>query len=306
MDRPRFLRSRLQESESAFRQGYNHVERSVYRQSLHLLETGRRSRSIFHLPKSGSKDLPTLIGTSRTTEFDDGTAVPGLVYSYLIQADGEFGSSGLSAPAKGYRKLAAPLEVDATDGEGEIQDQVTISWSGVREAGSYSVYRAAQDRGGKPKLIGTATQTRFMDGTGTPGQIYLYSVKANNEYGSSAFSPSDSGHLEILPPQGVLASDGTYTDKVQITWNEVKGITSYEVLRAEGISTFQLLGKVNKKTYYDDKTAEVGKVYLYQCQIDQCLRDERSERPGFGLPRSLGVKHFFIEKMTHGRVCSSL
>ena len=216
--------------------------------------------------KASPRDLPVLIGTSRTTEFDDGTAVPGRVYLYLIRADGEFESSGLSAPAKGSRKLAAPLDVDATDGEGDIQDQVTITWSGVGEADSYSIYRAAQGRGGRPKLIGTTTQTRFMDGTGIPGQIYLYSVKANNEYGSSDYSLSDPGHRVIPPPQGVLASDGTYTDKVRITWNEADGVTSYEVYRSEGIvsaSIFQLLGKVKKITYYDDKTAEVGKVYSY-------------------------------------------
>ena len=232
--------------------------------------------------KASSKDLPFLIGTSRATELDDVTGVPGRTYTYQVQAEGEFALSDLSAPVKGYRKLAAPLELIATDGDREFQDRVSVNWSGVREADSYSVYRG-DPKGRKPKVIGTTTETSFADSTGTPGQTYLYSVKANNEYGSSDFSASDPGHRVILPPQGVSASDGTYTDKVQITWAPVDGVTSYEVLRGdEPSSAFQLIGTVKGKTSYDDKTTEVGKVYSYHVKSKNAYGASAPSSPDSG------------------------
>jgi len=65
------------------------------------------------------------------------------------------------------------------------------------------------------------------------------------------------------PPTGVSASDGTYTDKVRVTWNASSGATSYKVYRSTssgGSKTY--LGSTSSTTY-DDTSASVGTTYYY-------------------------------------------
>jgi hypothetical protein len=69
-----------------------------------------------------------------------------------------------------------------------------------------------------------------------------------------------------IPPTGVSASDGTYTDKVRVTWSSATGATSYEVWRytsnspgsASKISSPDPTG-----TSYDDTSAVTGTTYYY-------------------------------------------
>lgn len=70
----------------------------------------------------------------------------------------------------------------------------------------------------------------------------------------------------LQAPGGVSASDGTYANMVQVTWNASIGAANYEVWRstannpgsAEKISGSNLTG-----TIYDDTTAAAGTIYYY-------------------------------------------
>ena len=69
----------------------------------------------------------------------------------------------------------------------------------------------------------------------------------------------------LIAPRGVQASDGTFADKVRVTWEVVRVATSYEVWR--GTSAF--FPSVAKRiasvagTAYDDESAEPGRTYYY-------------------------------------------
>ncbi len=74
------------------------------------------------------------------------------------------------------------------------------------------------------------------------------------------------------PPESVLASNGTYTDKVRITWDPicnvyvygVSGPTYYRVYRSESEGgTKTALGAEQTSTSYDDTTATAGTPYYY-------------------------------------------
>lgn len=69
---------------------------------------------------------------------------------------------------------------------------------------------------------------------------------------------------QIVPPTGVSASDGTYTNKVTIVWNTVTGATYYEVWRAPSNDTASavLLGTATTPTY-DDTTGTADTTYWY-------------------------------------------
>ena len=87
------------------------------------------------------------------------------------------------------------------------------------------------------------------------------------------------------PPSGVSATDGTYTDKVQITWDpvcSVTGDTLYKVYRSTSetdVKTF-LDGSLSN-TRYDDTTAKQGTIYYYW--IKTSSSDYSSYDTGFAL-----------------------
>jgi serine protease len=66
-------------------------------------------------------------------------------------------------------------------------------------------------------------------------------------------------------PTGVSASDGTYTDKVRVSWNPSSGATYYQVFRhtSNNSSSSTSLTNSYPSSPYDDKTASPGIIYYY-------------------------------------------
>jgi len=113
-----------------------------------------------------------------------------------------------------------------------------------------------------PAMIG------FVDTTYPQwGDIY---VSATYAYVADGFSGLQviklfSEDLLPSPATGVLATGGTYPDKVRVTWNGVSGATSYEVWRHtsnDSGSATQIDASVGG-TSYDDTTATAGTTYYY-------------------------------------------
>jgi len=164
---------------------------------------------------------------------------------------------------------SAPTNVQASDGT--YMDKVEVTWTASSGATSYTVYRATQ-RWGTKTALGTTSDTTYDDTTALAGKIYYYFIKATNTYGTSGFSASDAGSRSEgtpppdgtpPPPTNVQASDGTYMDKVHITWTASPGATSYTVYRAtQRRGTKTALGTTSDTTY-DDTTALAGKIYYY-------------------------------------------
>jgi serine protease len=76
-------------------------------------------------------------------------------------------------------------------------------------------------------------------------------------------------------PTGLTASDGTYTDKVRLTWNTSSGATFYEVYRNTSnthTGETKLTGSQSASTY-DDTSAVAGTTYYYwvkACNASGC------------------------------------
>ena len=162
-----------------------------------------------------------------------------------------------------------PTNVQASDGT--YLNKVQVTWTASPGATSYTVYRATQ-RWGTKTALGTTSNTTYDDTTGLAGKIYYYYVKATNANGTSNFSASDTGFRSEgppppggppSPPTNVQASDGTYLNKVQVTWTASPGATSYTVYRAtQRWGTKTALGTTSNTTY-DDTTGLAGKIYYY-------------------------------------------
>lgn len=161
---------------------------------------------------------------------------------------------------------AAPTGLSASDGT--FTDKVQVSWTASTGATSYSVYRADTDDSGAAALLGSVSASLYNDTTAVAGTSYYYFATACNSAGCSALSASDAGYRAILvapaAPTGVSASDGTYSDRVQISWTASANATSYNVYRAatNDAGSAALLGSVTASPY-NDTSAVAGTTYWY-------------------------------------------
>ena len=149
--------------------------------------------------------------------------------------------------------LSAPTSVTATDGTDNTK--VAISWSSVSGASGYDVYISTTK-------INTSsiTGTSYDDTSATPGTTYAYTVKATDATGSSSVSSPNNGWRNTQPISGMTATDGTYTDKVVITWTNptvITGITSYSLFRGATEIT-------SVTSPYNDTAATPGINYTYE------------------------------------------
>lgn len=192
---------------------------------------------------SGAAQLVATITSGSATGWDDTTAPAGKNYSYQVKARHALGFTGLSEAGIGWRNVAAPTGVAATDGTSSTQ--VTVTWNAVGSATGYLVFR--QLGADEPVIIGerTASQPRsFADTGGVDGVEYRYSVAATCGLGQGARSTSNTGWRNLAKPTGVAASDGDSTVRVTITWEPVENATGYKVFRQFGTSQNMLVATV--------------------------------------------------------------
>ena len=94
-----------------------------------------------------------------------------------------------------------------------------------------------------------------------------YWVMVRSTLDSSCYGESDTFCVILSPPNvptGVSASDGTYCDRVQVSWNDSSGATSYEIWRYTSNNSGSA-SKIADDTAspYDDTSAAAGTTYWY-------------------------------------------
>jgi len=160
-----------------------------------------------------------------------------------------------------------PTNVSASDGT--YVDRVEVTWAASSGATSYTVYRAASlGVLAKKTILGTTSGTSFNDTTAIAGRTYYYWVRASNTYGTSSFSAYNAGKRsdgKPPAPANVSASDGTYLDRVELTWATSSGATSYTVYRAASLSALakKIVLGTTSGTLFNDTTAVAGRIYYY-------------------------------------------
>ncbi len=187
----------------------------------------------------------TAVGSwTSSRSFNDASAVPGITYSYFIKASVGAVISDFSDPAEGKRPLSIPTGVSASDGS--FTDKVRVEWDSVEGGSGYQVYRADSPSSTKTALYWVSS-LYYDDTTAVPGTIYYYFVQAvsgdtpmmitalDDEFGTtsvSGFSAYDAGYRALSVPADVAATDGTYAEKVNISWDGSTGASHYQVYRA--------------------------------------------------------------------------
>ena len=156
------------------------------------------------------------------------------------------------------------LARDVAATAGTSVEGVTLSWSAVDLAIGYNVYRSTVNDFSQAVFIASVDGTGLVDDTAVPGRLYYYWIVSVANGGEWARSESATGYRKIGVPQNVVASDGTYTDWITVTWNAVEGAASYRVLRAmtESLEDAVEVGTSAGASWMDNDAAS-GVVYTY-------------------------------------------
>ncbi|HOS32044.1 MAG TPA: hypothetical protein PLO95_02440, partial [Spirochaetota bacterium] len=219
-------------------------------------------------------------------------------YAYVViasKSDNYLSRSNMSTAAviNVTADLTAPVISTAAS---NFSNKIEITWGKVSNATSYALYRSVSGANVyeavtvTPVFLTNSNSYVAYDSSSVleEGVTYSYQLVAMNTATNSvsAVSNTATGQLKTVPeadlaaPTGVNATDGTFADKVVITFEKVSGATSYEVYRADGnggtnylklnITEFTTSQSKSNTIVCEDTTAVQGdtvtgnKVYSYK------------------------------------------
>lgn len=199
--------------------------------------------------------------------WNDTNVVIGSTYYYWVKSVNSEGEGDLSAPDSGYplNPITPPPYVSATDGF--FTDRVEINWGEAQHADSYKVFRGNSVNSESAQEVASGLVTRLWSDTSvTPGISYYYWIKSTNQGGDSDFSVSDSGYARLDPvaPTGLSATDGTFLDRIGISWNSSPSADSYYVYWAEAPdgNYIHRIYPASVTSFFDMQMIP-GKIYYY-------------------------------------------
>jgi len=214
-------------------------------------------------------EVARLLGSA--TRWNDLSVVADVAYQYQVRTFSNLeGMSALSDIDLGFA-LPPPPMVAATDGTGA---EVRLTWvkPSTWSPSGYKVWRKRSGRDPWPsEPIASdlpASTLTFTDANAEPGAVYVYAVAGKsaqfNSY-SDRGTPN-TGYPTVLPPNGVIATDGTMVASVQLTWTPV-GTTSnvsWEVWRRRaGTNDGYVRIRTVTQPILFDSTAVPGTIYQY-------------------------------------------
>ncbi|MDR1219256.1 MAG: hypothetical protein LBK73_06545 [Treponema sp.] len=139
--------------------------------------------------------------------------------------------------------------------------QVTVSWTAIEGASSYTIYRSDSETEAYAKVGVSASPpyTETVAATGT----YHYAVSSVNAGGfeSVRSAPAETAVTGPAVPAGVTASAAD--DQVTVSWNAVEGASSYNVYRSDSQTEAYTEVGVSTSSPYTETVDAMG-TYSYE------------------------------------------
>jgi hypothetical protein len=206
------------------------------------------------------------IVSSFYTSYSDYTVTPTVVCYYWIKATNAGGDSAFSNGDSGYWNPAPQPPTNVRASDGTAAGRVYVTWTAPLYATGYKIFRNTANNSAGAVRIGTTIAGSYSDYTAVANVTYYYWIKATNASGESGFSNGDRGYRIPPPPAptNVRASDGTYGDRVLISWTAVSGAIGYKVYRNATNTTVGavMIGTATASPYSDLYAAQ-GAMYYY-------------------------------------------
>jgi len=186
---------------------------------------------------------------------DNGNMVPGQIFYYWVQANGESMSSGFGQPMTGY----VPLEIPNVSATSFSEDWVRCTWNNVYASG-FDVWRNLSNETSTAVLVGSTSMSTysFNDESAVPGVTYWYWVKSVGPSMDSGFGTPAQG-LRMLVRPATLKASTNLADRVVLEWAAVADAATYNVYRA----SVKIATVAGGSTTYEDTAAAPGASYSY-------------------------------------------
>ncbi|MFA5043097.1 MAG: FG-GAP-like repeat-containing protein [Kiritimatiellia bacterium] len=170
---------------------------------------------------------------------------------------------------------------------GSMTPRVPMAYTFEILNGSPELIRSLDHSGGVSSGETNRVSIAYVDGISASTGVYNASVRITAwDPGDGTYAPTGTIHLSAtlnvqvtvtaLPaPTEVTASDGTYTNKVAVSWSPVTGAASYVVYSAETFDP-DLAAPIGQAlgTNFDDLTAQAGVLYYYWVSSMNSARGE--------------------------------
>ena len=155
--------------------------------------------------------------------------------------------------------LATPAVPKVTNGK----DGAVVTWTAVKNAETYSIWRKTSSTGWKK--LATVEGTTYTDKTAESNQTYYYTIRCMNagkNICTSDYNRTGTKAYYLAPSN--ISSLTLTSNGIAVKWNKVAGAKSYRIYR-KTTGGYTRIGTVNSgnTTSYTDTTAESGKTYTY-------------------------------------------
>lgn len=195
---------------------------------------------------------------------------PATNYQYRVAAFNGDGYSSYSDPVSVTTETPVPETPQSFLLTSAETESLTLGWAEADYAASYRIelFDGINSWSEIASVSGGQTTSAILTGL-VRNTAYTLRLIAVNERGESP--PTANLVAETLPigaPVSVTASNGDYSDYVEVYWPVVSGAISYEIFRSDDASGTNpnSLGSTSSTTYNDD-TASAGKVYYYAVKV---------------------------------------
>jgi hypothetical protein len=224
-----------------------------------------------------------------TSSYDNYDVTPGQTYWYKVKACNACGCSGFSNVDSGYAQAHTVSTPDMPTGPatGEVDQTLAFSTSGATctlgPLGHTVQYSFDWDDGTRSDWNASTTASHAYSTHG----VYHVRAQARCSVDTSIVSEwsyTKTVKIGLLPgaPAGVDATDGTYSNKVRITWNAVNDVTRYELYRATSqAGTYSKIEETGS-TSYDDYDVTPGDTYWYEVKACNDIGCSDFSGPGSG------------------------
>ena len=212
----------------------------------------------------GEPEFTELTTGVLTPPFVDPGLTNGTRYSYQVQATTAASHSDFSARVSAIPLPPPPKSVpvvSAVAGNGKV----TLTWSEVPGAPSYSIYRSTTGAFiGLP--IGTTTETTFRNGGLANDTTYFFTVAAHNIGGEGPRAAAVSA-VPVAPPFAPQNPAAVPVNKqMTLSWSPSDGATTYTIYRSTNNNrqaSVPVATGVGGSRFIDDTVVD-GETYFYR------------------------------------------
>ena len=196
----------------------------------------------------------------------------GTSYYYRVVAANKGANYRLEAPKSACANalvLGTPATPVGLTAVSNAPNTVTVSWTKVKNATKYNIYRYR----GTDKIyiyLGSTTKTSY-DVTGlNAGTTYYFKVEAVSEVNNTSYIGSRSASvsakvIDTQAPVTGLTVEATGDKKLTLRWSASAGATQYDIYRYTGVTnTYVYKATTSNLFYVDSDNLSVGTSYYYR------------------------------------------